>query len=286
VLVVRLSGGPSQLETFDPKPDAPREVRGPFAAISTRIAGLAFSELFPRMAAQADRFAVLRTAVCPETPTHEASRPWLAGDAAEGSSEASRIALSADPERLALSWPAVRRPASPAVSRGYSRGPLCWGCRAAVEWLEHGARLVTLSMFDRLTHRITWDAHAQSSALPATLADYRDHLAPAVDRAIPALLDDLDARGLLSETLVVLGGEFGRTPKLNDRGGRDHWLRCFSVLFAGAGLSGGVVAESDASAAEPRDRPVSTGQIRLALEQLLSREQDGRAARPLEMLWS
>lgn len=283
VLVVHLAGGPSQLDTFDPKPDAPREVRGPFASIGTQIAGVRFSELFPRLAARASQFALLRAVGHTETPTHEASRPWLLEPRTTQGS-ASRIELSADPRRGPAPLPSVRHPASPAVGRGYGRGPLCWGCRAAVEWLEHGARMITLSMFDDLRHRVTWDAHAQASALPAILADYQDSLAPALDRALPALLDDLDARGLLSETLVVVGGEFGRTPLLNARGGRDHWPRCFSLLLAGAGVAGQVIGTSDAWAAEPRDSAVTAQQVRAMIDHVLDGQPGQRQAGPLDAL--
>jgi len=75
-------------------------------------------------------------------------------------------------------------------------------------------------------------------------------------------LDDLQQRGLLDTTLVVAMGEFGRTPRLNPRGGRDHWPSCWSVLFAGAGVRGGqVIGSSDAIGAEPRERPVTPAEI-------------------------
>jgi len=75
-------------------------------------------------------------------------------------------------------------------------------------------------------------------------------------------LEDLKQRGLLETTLVVAMGEFGRTPQLNARGGRDHWPGVWSVLFAGAGVRGGqVVGSSDKNAAEPRDRPVTPPEV-------------------------
>jgi uncharacterized protein (DUF1501 family) len=77
---------------------------------------------------------------------------------------------------------------------------------------------------------------------------------PPMDQAYSALLDDLDARGLLDETLVVWMGEFGRTPRLNGSGGRDHWGNVFSVALAGGGIRGGVVyGASDAQGGFPRD---------------------------------
>src|SRR5262245_4372691 len=81
---------------------------------------------------------------------------------------------------------------------------------------------------------------------------------PRLDEAVSALLDDLDERGLLKTTLVVLAGEFGRTPRVNAQFGRDHYCQCFSAFVAGAGIRGGVVyGRSDKHAAFPADRPVS-----------------------------
>ena len=78
------------------------------------------------------------------------------------------------------------------------------------------------------------------------------------DQAFPALLADLEERGLLDTTLVLVVGDFGRTPKINFSGGRDHWPRVFSVALAGAGIQGGVVVgKSDSMAGEPVDRPVT-----------------------------
>jgi uncharacterized protein (DUF1501 family) len=82
------------------------------------------------------------------------------------------------------------------------------------------------------------------------------------DHAYSTLLEDLSARGMLEDTLVVAMGEFGRTPKLNPAGGRDHWPHCWTVLFAGGGVRGGqVVGASDASGAYPRERPVTPPEV-------------------------
>jgi hypothetical protein len=83
-----------------------------------------------------------------------------------------------------------------------------------------------------------------------------------LDQALSALLDDLHDRGLLDTTLVVAVGEFGRTPKINDRAGRDHWNTCYSALLAGGGVRGGiVVGASDRRGEQPRDRPVSPADL-------------------------
>jgi hypothetical protein len=83
-----------------------------------------------------------------------------------------------------------------------------------------------------------------------------------LDRALSALLDDLHDRGLLDSTLVVAVGEFGRTPKINQKAGRDHWNTCYSALMAGAGVRGGhVVGASDRRAEQPTDRPVTPADL-------------------------
>ena len=85
---------------------------------------------------------------------------------------------------------------------------------------------------------------------------------PSLDLALSALVKDLKERGLLDETLVVVMGEFGRTPKLNVAGGRDHWPRVFSVLLAGGGVPGGqVIGASDAHGESPLDRPVTPADL-------------------------
>ena len=95
-------------------------------------------------------------------------------------------------------------------------------------------------------------------------------LVPNLDLAFSALIDDLKDRRMLDETLVIVMGEFGRTPKLNAAGGRDHWPRVFSVAIAGGGVSGGqVIGSSDAVGESPKDRPVSPGDLVATIYQLL-----------------
>ena len=85
---------------------------------------------------------------------------------------------------------------------------------------------------------------------------------PDFDRAFSALVDDLDVRGLLDSTLVVASGEFGRTPRLNPAGGRDHWTRAFSALLAGGGTAGGrAIGATDRLGGEPVDRPVGLPEL-------------------------
>jgi uncharacterized protein (DUF1501 family) len=101
-----------------------------------------------------------------------------------------------------------------------------------------------------------WDTHNKNFHL------LREFHLPYFDMTYSALMEDLESRGLLEETLVVVMGEMGRTPKVNGNGGRDHWTHCYSVLFSGAGIRGGTVyGSSDRQAAYPDENPVTPGDI-------------------------
>src|SRR5262249_25894030 len=140
----------------------------------------------------------------------------------------------------------------------YGQNTFGQSCLLARRLVEHGVRLVTVNMFDTVFNEITWDCHADGGALASNLNDYKETLCPMFDRAYTALLEDLKQRGMLDNTLVVAMGEFGRTPQLNNRGGRDHWPGVWSILFAGGKTKGGIVAgASDKHGAEPFDRPVT-----------------------------
>jgi hypothetical protein len=167
------------------------------------------------------------------------------------------ISLHANEDRTAASAhdddPACRR---------YGRNRFGTRCLEAVRLIQSGTRMVTVNMFPTLYDEITWDCHANEADLPTTLNDYRDTVCPMFDRALTAMLEDLASTGLLQRTLVVCAGEFGRSPKLNPRGGRDHWTGVWSALFAGGGVRGGqVIGSSDSHGAEPRDRPIAAGQV-------------------------
>jgi uncharacterized protein (DUF1501 family) len=102
-----------------------------------------------------------------------------------------------------------------------------------------------------------------------------------LDRSFSALLDDLDQRGLLETTLVLAMGEFGRTPQLNPRGGRDHWPGCWSILMAGGGIRGGqVLGASDRIGAEPHDRPVTPAEIAATVYRCLGIDPQARLQGP------
>ena len=126
--------------------------------------------------------------------------------------------------------------------------------------IEAGVRFVNVTWdcyYERLKLQYEcWDTHERNAGV------LRDHNLPWLDRTFGALMQDLDERGLLDETLVVVMSDFGRTPRLNAKGGRDHWTYCYSVLLAGAGIRGGTIyGASDAQAAFVKEYPVSTGDI-------------------------
>lgn len=136
--------------------------------------------------------------------------------------------------------------------------------------IEAGVRLVTVCSGRRIDQ--AWDTHRDHFGL------LRQSLCPFFDRALSALLEDLALRGLLDETLVAILGEFGRTPKLGQvtsgagatRNGRDHWPYCYTVMFAGAGVPGGmVIGSSDRQGAYPRTEPVGPADIAATIYSLL-----------------
>jgi uncharacterized protein (DUF1501 family) len=113
-----------------------------------------------------------------------------------------------------------------------------------------------VTVYDFKQQGQNWDAHFQCAN------QHKAHLLPAFDRGLSALIEDLDARGLLESTLVVVMGEFGRTPKINGTAGRDHWPDCYTVLFAGGGARGGAVyGSSDRIGAYPASDPVTPGDL-------------------------
>src|SRR5262249_32871569 len=192
-------------------------------------------------------------------------------DALESGFEACLESAPPDPDTQAAIAQTFSAPTKQALDLGgerddvrarYGMNTFGQSCLLARRLVERGTRLATVNMFDTVFNAITWDCHADGGSLPATLADYRDTLCPVFDRAYTALLEDLKQRGMLETTLVVAMGEFGRTPQLNTRGGRNHWPGCWTIIFAGGGVRRGqVIGASDASGAEPVDRPVTPSQV-------------------------
>ncbi|MFM7159278.1 MAG: DUF1501 domain-containing protein [Planctomycetaceae bacterium] len=345
-LFIYLAGGPSQFEPFDPKPHAPRRIRGPWGAIATQAPGVLLGEMLPQLARQTNRFALLRAlnhahalhnpwpmltghlstrisltaaachlgrerdrdlpgfvnlgpklsvgagalgAACepleipdptrplpalPEfvlapglTPARLAGRTGLLRDldplrralAVEGRD----TAYNRERERALslLSAARVRQAfdldAEPDTTRDhYGANSFGQSCLLARRLLEAGVRLVQINWANREDgFAVGWDVHGDDQA---ALVRMEQQLCPRFDLGLAALLEDLDQRGLLDRTLVVVTGEFGRTPHISRLGGRDHWPWCFSALLAGGGIRGGtVVGASDQHGGQPADRPVT-----------------------------
>jgi uncharacterized protein (DUF1501 family) len=141
------------------------------------------------------------------------------------------------------------------VRKRYGLNRFGQGCLLARRLVERGVRFVTLNMFETVFNDITWDIHGSAPFSP--ISCYSDLVGPMFDNAYSSLLEDLSNLGLLDSTLVLATGEFGRTPRINPAGGRDHWPQCWTVVLAGGGIKGGqVVGASDATGAAPQDRPV------------------------------
>jgi uncharacterized protein (DUF1501 family) len=327
-IFILMTGGPSQFETFDPKPAAPQEIRGPLHAISTAIPGTQLSECLPQLAARADKFTILRSLCHDAAPIHETGlqllqtgrlargdvrhpaygsvvarflgprneiAPYVAlprllsetGVNAYQGQEAGFLGHDFDPltgphrssansEEMASFVPGgflAEETEKTQATYGKTRfGRLCLQARKLVEC---GVRCVTVNLFDTLAGEKTWDCHGRSTTDSSNLYDYRDRLGPEFDRALSALLDDLGQRGLLDETLVIAAGEFGRTPRINEYGGRDHWPGVWSAIVAGGGVQGGrVIGGSDAHGAAPSDRPTAPGELTATIYNRLGLDDD------------
>jgi len=260
-ILIWLSGGLSHLDTFDPKLDAPREIRGPFAFRESSIKDVWVNHDLPRMSELLERTTLIRTLGHDETnhdrashygltgckPTQALSSPSLSSVVADaygvrnGKSAEIIIASSLDGSSAATF---VKR-LSPSTSVMETQPDLKTACLRARQWIESGARFVTV--VDE-----GWDLHDDLHA------QYQAKKLPELDRAYSALMTDLEHCGLLNETLVVLMGEFGRSPKINAFGGRDHWPSAGCAILAGGPIQPGVViGETDAIGAYPILTPVS-----------------------------
>jgi uncharacterized protein (DUF1501 family) len=323
-IVLFLVGGPSHLETWDPKPDAPTDVRGPFRSIATSVPGLRISEHLPRTASLAHRYAILRTVHHNAAPIHETGMQLLqTGRIEQRGVEfphfGAVLGQKLGPKQAGVA-PFVILP-SPigntgiTISHGQSAGLLgvahdptvqadfmhqlpqtdrerygktAFGdaCARSLQLVEQGTRCVVVNMFDTVYDRVTWDCHADRQCLSSTLDDYRRTLCPTFDRACAMLLDDLHQRGLLDETLVVAMGEFGRTPRLNAQGGRDHWPGCWSIVIAGGGVRGGqVIGTSDRIGAEPINRPITCAEVAASVYNAMGLPLSARLAGSDRRVW-
>ncbi|MDX2035102.1 MAG: DUF1501 domain-containing protein [Isosphaeraceae bacterium] len=334
VIQIVMTGGASQLETFDPKPDAPSAIRGPFDSIATSIPGVRICEHLPNVAKRLDRMTVVRGLTLPSaSPIHEVGLQMIHtgrlsllddpiaphfGSAASallggrggmpafvmtgGAFEVAWSRLSTGqgagflgdrhaPETGSSAELSARLGLPSRLSgdeADYGDHEFGRSCLLARRLVEQGSRVVTVNMASSVHDEMSWDAHGSK---PFSNFDaLRRGTLPAFDQGFSALIDDLDARGLLATTLVIAVGEFGRGPVINPRGGRDHWPRAWSGLLAGGPAEAGAVwGATDSSAGEVVDRPTSpTKLVELAYRTLgIDPEMsiaapDGRAFRLLD----
>ena len=152
----------------------------------------------------------------------------------------------------------TREPLKVRERYGMNRFGQC--CLLARRLVESGVRFVTINTFLTVFDEITWDIHGSKPF--TSVAGMKELVCPMYDQAYSALIEDLSQRGMLEDTLVANLSEFGRTPKINPAGGRDHWPQCFTTYFAGGGVKGGrVVGASDPIGGFPAERPVNPGDI-------------------------
>ena len=141
----------------------------------------------------------------------------------------------------------------PRLRDRYGRTPYGQSLLLARRLIEAGVRFVTVFYSPGI---VGWDTHTNNFRL------LREKLLPATDQTLPTLIEDLETRGLLDDTLVVWTGEFGRTPKINKDAGRDHWPQCYTLLMAGGGVKRGFVyGASDSKAAYPHEDPCTPDDI-------------------------
>jgi hypothetical protein len=174
-----------------------------------------------------------------------------------------------------------------ALRQKYGINKFGQSCLLARRMLERGTRFVTINMFETVFNEITWDIHGSRPFTP--IQAYRDIVGPWFDNGYSTLLEDLSQRGMLENTLVVCMGEFGRTPKVNPAGGRDHWPQCWSIFFAGGGVKGGqVVGASDEIGGYPKDRPVTPSEVAASVYHALGidlhHELPGPQGRPIPIV--
>lgn len=368
VLHVHLSGGASQLDMLDPKPDAPAEVRGEFKPIATAVPGIAVCEHLPGIAKQMQRWAIVRTLAHREHNHLLATHVALTGRPTpipRGGTDLDRVESRNDFPNFAAALDFVRPrtdgiPTAVSLPNYFIEGPLTWpGQHAGFLGAKHDPwqingdpnddafRMQALSMREGITQQRlqsrrqlleqlqnrrvgnlsgdatsfrqqqeiainlltsgkvvnafevakesaatrdrygrnqfgqslllarrlieagvpvvqaamgivqTWDTHTDN------WGKLKNKLLPQLDQGLAALMDDLESSGLLEQTLVVVMGEFGRTPKVSTLPGqtlpgRDHWAHTYSGLFAGAGVRGGqAIGETDSQAAYPITRSYS-----------------------------
>ena len=144
----------------------------------------------------------------------------------------------------------------------YGRNTFGQSCLMARRLIEGGVRYVTVNHFDTVFGQTCWDMHADGGGLNNTYLDYERMLCPQFDWAFTALIEDLGYRGMLNDTVVCVLSEFGRTPGINPRGGRDHHPGVWTNFMAGGPIKGGqVIGSSDKQGARPQNNPIEPPQI-------------------------
>ena len=312
LIMILLTGGPSQIDTWDPKPNAPVEYRNFDPACATSVPGVWISENLPGMAARLHQVALVRSLSHDGPATHSAGLQLLmtgryfyhqetaphlgsvlshlsgstgdlpasivlGGPLADDISEDghSQTAVWLNPRHapyfagssVNATLPLVNKQLDLQsepwnVQRQYGFHELGRKCLQARRLIERGTRTVTINQFGSVLDQTTWDMHANGGRLNSTARDYRQTLCPQLDQALCGLLDDLSDRGLLSETVVAVCGEMGRSPLINSHGGRDHHTNAWSVMLAGGPIQPGVVVGStDAFGVTPATRPVSPAEL-------------------------
>ena len=392
-IMLFLVGGPSQLDTWDMKPDAPAEIRGPFKPIATKVPGLQVSEVFPRLAGMMDKVSLVRSVYHQATAVHDTGHQMMqtgrlftggiehphfgcvlgylkgrngdvpphvlmprpigntGGGLPHGQSAGylgktfDPFVLNADPNAPDFRVPDLLPPGDVSADRErrrrsmreaidgsvrafeaspdarlmddsfrqafalmsskatreafdlkaesdetrtrYGKTRFGQSCLLARRLVERGVRFVTVNMFETVFNEITWDIHGSAPFSPIDC--YKNEVGPNFDAAYASLIDDLSRTGLLSNTMVLAFGEFGRTPKINPAGGRDHHPGCWTVLMAGGPIKGGtVVGRSDEIGHSPKDRPVSPAEIAATIYRglgiSLDTELPGPQGRPLRLV--
>ena len=366
VIMIFNLGAPSQLDTFDMKPDAPVEIRGPFKSIKTNAPGIEISEILPLHAKHADKFSLVRSCFHTAAAVHDTGHQMMqtgrlftggintphagcalaylrgrksdlpahvilpepmgptGGNLPHGQDAGflgkayDPFALMADPSQPNFKVPdllpppeigevrlerrrklrsivdetvnhfagsdnaklldsnfeaAFRMMTSPQaraafdlskepteVRERYGMNRFGQCCLLSRRLIEAGVRFVTVNTFLTVFNEITWDIHGSNPF--TSIEGMRTIVAPMYDKAYTALLEDLSQRGLLENTLVCNLAEFGRTPRVNPAGGRDHWPQCWTTYFAGGGVKGGrVVGMSDRIGGVPVERPVEPSEV-------------------------
>ena len=341
VIHIFLPGGVAHQESFDPKPFAPAEYRGPFGAIDTKIPGIKFGEFMKETAKIADKITLIRSMshgeAAHERGTHNMFTGYRPSPALSFPSMGSVVSHEFGPRNDLPPYVCVPQVPNEFANSGYlssAYGPFALGADPAqanfqvrdlnlaggvdekrferrrsllktvddhFRTLEKSDALDSMDAFyqhayklissqkareafdlskedDKIKEEYGKNAAGQRMLLARRLIeggvrfvsltaggwDHHDNIKsgieknmPETDRAIAALIRDLDRRGLLANTLVMVSSEFGRTPKINPTGGRDHWPRVFSTMLAGGGMKAGYVhGASDSLGGEPEEDKV------------------------------